>query len=150
MNPLWLLWCMKVIDDHCKCGPESTFESRHLKSLDNAIINPTINTENLCISLKKNPLREVRPTWSLISVTSEWNCCKIRNTADEEAKVYFPDPASFQPVTLHVMRPVVAMIESCWCTYCFKKLLTFKCLLGLSESRNQGWGQRFWCLSENR
>lgn len=48
---------MKVIDDHCKCGPESTFESRHLKSLDNAIITPTINTENSCISLKKSTQR---------------------------------------------------------------------------------------------
>lgn len=43
-----------------------------------------------------------------------------------------------QPAALRVMKPAVAMMEPRRCTYCFKKLFTFKCLLGLSESGDQG------------
>lgn len=38
---------MKVIDDHFKRGPESTLESRHLKSLDYAIVTPTLTLKLL-------------------------------------------------------------------------------------------------------
>lgn len=47
---------MKVIDDHLNRGPESTLESRHLKSLDCVIVTPAVNTETpvLILSLSEN------------------------------------------------------------------------------------------------
>lgn len=44
---------MKVIGDHFKRGPESTLESRHLKSLDHDVVTPTVNTETPAFGLSK-------------------------------------------------------------------------------------------------
>lgn len=76
---------MKVSDDHLKRGPESTLESRHLKSLDYVVITPAVNTETPGLNLLKNEKKQQQPaqcdpkqvrlTWSLTCVSKDAAKC---------------------------------------------------------------------------
>lgn len=45
---------MYAIKDHCLCGAESTFESRHLKSLDYAVIARSLTLKLIYSPLEKS------------------------------------------------------------------------------------------------
>lgn len=99
---------MQATKYHCTCGPESTFESRHLKVPGLCHYHHRCNTEANLISLKKKSTqREVGLTWSLASKGSAGKLLKRPK--------YLPDPAWIHRVKLHVMKPAkyLTMPELC-------------------------------------